>query len=557
MLSEAELGFFSGFLDFEANKDASGQGEFTRLSRHRKWVAGSKTHKKYENAFNRLKAVGNVDDATNALQSNAKPKKDRVTAAELTPDWILADTLKHLSLGGKTAPDPLQQSINDGAEDSDSEDDGVVIGYFDKHPDFEANRTAPIQEEFRRLAEANNWQDGTEKFWNEYRTCLDQELASSLKSRISNITPLQSLCKDVGADPVPASNSQCRKYLAQYFINIFDYINAKRASTPVPVFTTRTAYRRYTKRDMIFPKSVAKNNKILSSLLEKTFGYPSTSFIRATKLLIDSSAIFKPKITRSKTNLRQLKKWETRFRRQHITKNYKILSTTLIGHTEPDWTEAILRASQKSDNMSDTGADDFLPHLAGLSLDEGLAITSAGRTASAFETHKEQFLMVYHSYASPSEPEVQRQSFFDSYPTFVQNHRQDIRNEFDRLAKHCGWDKFQRRKFFIECLTAELRYWAQQHAPDLTVLQQLCIDLGVEDPPSSITQCKRALAGSFVNIYDYINCKRKGSAIKPIFEDYKLFRNYMKDSKKIFPKIAIKPVKGLKEMLEIIAGFRG
>ena len=211
MLSDAQLGFFGGFIGFEADRDAAGEYEFARLACQRKWVQGSKTYKKYANAFQRLLSLSSETAANEIRDVKATPKKDRKTAEELTPDWILADVFKHLNIGSKTSTHTLATAKSLDLDDSGSEDDGVVIGYFDKHPSFETNRTAPIQEEFERLAKDRQWRKGSNEFWNEFCMCLDQELASVLKSGSSGLKPLQNLCRDVGAEPLPASNTQCAK----------------------------------------------------------------------------------------------------------------------------------------------------------------------------------------------------------------------------------------------------------------------------------------------------------------------------------------------------------
>ena len=148
MLSETQVGFFSGFLDFSVNGLASPDEEFARLSRQRQWKEGSKTHKKYQNAFRKLESARPSEDNPSGqagIQSGptrvVQPKSERRTAAELTPDWILADVLKELNLGPSGRPEVGIESTKEHDEESEDEDEGVMIGYFDKFPGFDAQKT--------------------------------------------------------------------------------------------------------------------------------------------------------------------------------------------------------------------------------------------------------------------------------------------------------------------------------------------------------------------------------------------------------------------------------
>lgn len=61
--------------------------------------------------------------------------------------------------------------------------------------------------------------------------------------------------------------------LESHFVNIFDFIDCKRAGKKIdPVFNTISSFRRYIKKgEYAFPKAAAKQNPLLSILLEKLF----------------------------------------------------------------------------------------------------------------------------------------------------------------------------------------------------------------------------------------------------------------------------------------------
>ena len=144
-------------------------------------------------------------------------------------------------------------------------------------------------------------------------------------------------------------------------------------------------------------------------------------------------------------------------------------------------------------------------------------------------------------------------NFFDNFSGFNQRPHAPIREEYNRLAMQMGWMGLTYRENRTECLGRELQYWAEKRSPNLSVLQQICVDLKIEDVPSSNSKCKKAFGKRFVNLFNYIDCKRKGSEVTPIFDNAKDFRNYMRKKQK-FPLEAGKMAKGMREMLEMIFG---
>ena len=97
-------------------------------------------------------------------------------------------------------------------------------------------------------------------------------------------------------------------------------------------------------------------------------------------------------------------------------------------------------------------------------------------------------------------------------------------------------------------------------------MQRLCEDLGIDPVPGSVTQCKKvrrqslsllprltnflkALEKVYVNIFTYVDCKRAGKAVKPVFNTYMPFRRYTLDGK-IFPKVSAKADLALRCLLK-------
>ncbi|CCD46283.1 hypothetical protein ACHAPC_004507 [Botrytis cinerea] len=77
--------------------------------------------------------------------------------------------------------------------------------------------------------------------------------------------------------------------------------------------------------------------------------------------------------------------------------------------------------------------------------------------------------------------------------------------------------------------------------------QRLCVDVGMEEIPTSITKCRKALGKVWVNIYDFLDAKAEGKPVKKYSSERELAKYTMK-SGKIYPKIKAKeggPVRAL------------
>ncbi|PQE29306.1 transcription factor Zn C2H2 protein [Rutstroemia sp. NJR-2017a BBW] len=65
--------------------------------------------------------------------------------------------------------------------------------------------------------------------------------------------------------------------------------------------------------------------------------------------------------------------------------------------------------------------------------------------------------------------------------------------------------------------------------------QRLCTDVGIEELPTSITQCRKALGKVWVNIYDFLDAKAAGKPIKK-YKSERQLAAYTLNSGKIYPK---------------------
>ena len=89
-----------------------------------------------------------------------------------------------------------------------------------------------------------------------------------------------------------------------------------------------------------------------------------------------------------------------------------------------------------------------------------------------------------------------RASYFDTfYPRFIQDDSTSILSNFQRLAKLKGWGRESKRyrKEYQDCMNSEYRghVGCVFSTGKLEGWQDLCEEVGIRDPPDSITGCKK------------------------------------------------------------------
>ncbi|KAK5011089.1 hypothetical protein LTR60_004831, partial [Cryomyces antarcticus] len=131
-------------------------------------------------------------------------------------------------------------------------------------------------------------------------------------------------------------------------------------------------------------------------------------------------------------------------------------------------------------------------------------------------------------------------SFFARFPTFALNSTATIEDEFERLAAEQRWirNSTAYRRNRNRCLIGEFaaRFGTVGGASKLEKWQELCEEVGVEDVPNSVTQCKKALNSVNVNLVDLINARRAGKSVKCFRTRKELVAYTRKTPGKIFPK---------------------
>ncbi|KAJ7742038.1 hypothetical protein B0H16DRAFT_1423546 [Mycena metata] len=144
--------------------------------------------------------------------------------------------------------------------------------YWDSHPNFVHNSTAPLQKEFKLLAAQCSWKVDGAQYRREWARCGREEFTRHFGSDDKGLDGWQGLCATVGIEEIPDSITQCKKVLRTVWVNIFDLMDAKSTGQPVKKHVSAEALRNYTiKKKKIFPKKAAKGNPFLKVLLIEIF----------------------------------------------------------------------------------------------------------------------------------------------------------------------------------------------------------------------------------------------------------------------------------------------
>ncbi|KAJ9623558.1 hypothetical protein H2203_005820 [Taxawa tesnikishii (nom. ined.)] len=144
------------------------------------------------------------------------------------------------------------------------------MSYFDNFPKFKHNPTAPIAQEFGRLASEQGWKKkNRDKLFHEERAlCYAMEFALHFNDD-SKLANWQALCSEVGIEP-ERSITKCKKALSKVYVNLVDLIDLRRSGEPGTVrkFNTFKQLKNYTCKGKVFPKKAAKEDGYINVLLK-------------------------------------------------------------------------------------------------------------------------------------------------------------------------------------------------------------------------------------------------------------------------------------------------
>ncbi|KIM22432.1 hypothetical protein M408DRAFT_332933 [Serendipita vermifera MAFF 305830] len=132
-------------------------------------------------------------------------------------------------------------------------------------------------------------------------------------------------------------------------------------------------------------------------------------------------------------------------------------------------------------------------------------------------------------------------SYWNQYPEFHHDGSAPIKKEFRRLAQLKGWvgnDPKKRelfRKEWGKCFRSEFSMYYGHDASSLAGWQSLCKEVGLDNIPKSVEECKAALKGKvWVNIVDLVDCRRTRTRVQ-CHESEEALREYTQLEGKVFP----------------------
>ncbi|KAJ7115263.1 hypothetical protein C8R44DRAFT_709707 [Mycena epipterygia] len=142
-------------------------------------------------------------------------------------------------------------------------------------------------------------------------------------------------------------------------------------------------------------------------------------------------------------------------------------------------------------------------------------------------------------------------TYWNSYPNFLHNPTAPLQQEFKLLAAQHGWTVggSQYKKEWERCGRDEFSHYFGVDESQLSGWQAMCVLVGSDPVPDSITQCKKVLRNEvWVNIFDLLDAKRTGQPVRR-HPSAAALRKYIRKTGKIFPKRAAKANRFLNVLL--------
>ncbi|KAH3973274.1 hypothetical protein HBH70_064700 [Parastagonospora nodorum] len=114
-------------------------------------------------------------------------------------------------------------------------------------------------------------------------------------------------------------------------------------------------------------------------------------------------------------------------------------------------------------------------------------------------------------------------SYFAQFSDFEEEPGASLTSEMARLAVQEKWSKKEKQRQRLDAFDAEFARHFGTDMGKLEMWQEMCCLCRIEDIPTSITQCKKALAKVHLNIFNFLDHCRN-----PKVFELKLFRNISK-----------------------------
>ncbi|KAH8087126.1 hypothetical protein BXZ70DRAFT_899709, partial [Cristinia sonorae] len=160
--------------------------------------------------------------------------------------------------------------------------------FFARHPVFNYDPSFPIIDEFHRMSETLNWKDKTrQKKMRQLRGVMVVQFNEYYGTEVGDVEAWRAMCGVLGVWPVPETLKKCRTLVKRQFVNLVDYVEAKKSGTRVQRFRSLKELSEYTygggkgRTNRVFPKDDAKAGGVLKYLLRKVSVFrPPDSVVR-------------------------------------------------------------------------------------------------------------------------------------------------------------------------------------------------------------------------------------------------------------------------------------
>ncbi|KAF2122002.1 hypothetical protein BDV96DRAFT_562785 [Lophiotrema nucula] len=126
------------------------------------------------------------------------------------------------------------------------------------------------------------------------------------------------------------------------------------------------------------------------------------------------------------------------------------------------------------------------------------------------------------------------------YRGFQDNRQDDLATMLSKLSIQQGWTKKETARRRGEIYEAEFDHHFVSGRTKLEVWQALCEEVGIEDIPSSITQCRKVLQHVYINLVNLIDHRRNPEIPLIKFKNYWKLRAYTRKPGNMFPKAKAK-----------------
>lgn len=219
MLSTREKTFFNSFSDFRLDSDSS-IAEFCRLAKVKGWPQDSEVYRSFWQVCFGSACPGSdegqvqkgaADNSGTEVVHIPSPRKAKSTISSASDLVLIEKNLQRLDLQ-TSADSSTLPSLHVLTPATSIVEDGVLIRYFDMFPSFTPKNTAPLREEFDRLAASQQWPKNSQIHRNQFTRCCSDEFRHFYGDNTSRLEAWQSIFTDItGVTPPPPSKNQCRK----------------------------------------------------------------------------------------------------------------------------------------------------------------------------------------------------------------------------------------------------------------------------------------------------------------------------------------------------------